>query len=104
MKWSTNLTGKQVRVLRGLGHHLSPKVMIGRQGITDHIIASAEAVLVVDELIKIKLSSNSEVDRQQAAVVIAERTKSSIVQVLGKTILLYRENKEKKAAKKIQLP
>jgi len=104
MKWSENLTGKQVRVLRGLGHHLSPKVMIGRQGITDHIIASAEAVLVTDELIKIKIVSNSEVDRQQAAVVIAEGTKSSIVQVLGKTILLYRENKDKKAAKKVQLP
>jgi RNA-binding protein len=104
MKWASNLTGKQVRVLRGLGHHLSPKVMIGRQGITDNIIASAEAVLVIDELIKIKLSGNCEIDRQQAAVVIAERTKSSIVQVLGKTILLYRENKEKKAAKKIQLP
>jgi RNA-binding protein len=104
MKWPENLTGKQVRVLRGLGHHLSPKVMIGRQGITDQIIASAEAVLVTDELIKIKIASSSEVDRQQAAVVIAERTKSSIVQVLGKTILLYRENKEKKAAKKIQLP
>jgi len=104
MKWSEKLTGKQVRVLRGLGHHLSPKVMIGRQGITDHIIASAEAVLVTDELIKIKIVSNSEVDRQQAAAVIAERTKSSIVQVLGKTILLYRENRDKKAEKKIQLP
>ena len=104
MKWASNLTGKQVRVLRGLGHHLSPKVMIGRQGITDNIIASAEAVLVIDELIKIKLSGNCEIDRQQAAVVIAERTKSSIVQVLGKTILLYRENKDKKVAKKIQLP
>jgi RNA-binding protein len=104
MKWSEKLTGKQVRVLRGLGHHLSPKVMIGRQGITDHIIASAEAVLVTDELIKIKIVSNSEVDRQQAAAVIAERTKSSIVQVLGKTILLYRENRDKKAEKRIQLP
>jgi RNA-binding protein len=69
MKWASNLTGKQVRVLRGLGHHLSPKVMIGRQGITDNIIASAEAVLVIDELIKIKLSGNCEIDRQQAAVV-----------------------------------
>lgn len=104
MKWSEKLTGKQVRVLRGLGHHLSPKVMIGRQGITDHLIASAEAVLVTDELIKIKITGNSEVDRQRAAEVIAERTKSSIVQVLGKTILLYRENRDKKSEKKIQLP
>jgi RNA-binding protein len=104
MKLSEKLSGKQVRVLRGLGHHLSPKVMIGRQGITDHLIASAEAVLVTDELIKIKITGNSEVDRQRAAEVIAERTKSSIVQVLGKTILLYRENRDKKSEKKIQLP
>jgi len=97
-------TGKQLRFLRGLGHHLSATVIIGRQGITDHLIASVEAMLIADELIKIKIGSTGEVDRQQAASIIAERTGACIVQVLGKTILLYRESRDKKAARKIQLP
>ena len=101
---SEQLTGKQLRFLRGLGHHLSAKVIIGRQGITDHLIASVEAMLIADELIKMKIGSTGEVDRQQAAAIIAERTGACIVQVLGKTILLYRENRNKKAAKKIHLP
>ena len=104
MKESKKLTGKHVRMLRGLGHHLSPKVMIGRHGLTDHVIASAEAVLRTDELIKVKIGSGSEVDRKEAAAVIAERTRADIVQILGKTILLYRENRDLKADKKIQLP
>lgn len=98
------LASKQLSFLRGLGHHLSPKVMIGKEGVSASILSSAEEVLVADELIKIKIMGSSEVDRQQAAVFIAEKTKSSVVQVLGKTILLYRRNKEKKADKQIHLP
>jgi RNA-binding protein len=101
---SATLTGKQLRFLRGLGHHLAAKVVIGRQGITEPLLASVEAVLSADELIKVKISSTSEVDRQQAAAIVAERTGALIVQVLGKTFLLYRENRDKKAGPKIQLP
>jgi len=98
------LTGKQLRFLRGLGHHLSAKVIVGRQGITDHLIASVEAMLIADELIKMKIGGTGDVDRQQTAAMVAERTGACIVQVLGKTILLYRENRDKTAAKKIHLP
>ncbi len=98
------LTSKQVRYLRGLGHHLTPKVMIGKEGITDSLLSSLEAVLLTYELIKIKIQSGSEVGRQEVAEILSKMTGALIVQILGKTILLYRENEKLKSDKKIQLP
>lgn len=98
------LTSKQVRHLRGMGHHLSPKVLIGHEGITEKLLDSLEAVLVANELVKIKILSNSGVDRRQAAQIITESTQANVIQVLGKTILIYRENKDRKPDNKIQLP
>jgi RNA-binding protein len=103
-KTPVKLTAKQVRYLRGLGHHLSPKVLIGHEGITEKLLASLQAVLVANELVKIKILSNSGVDRQDAAQIIAGTTHAHVIQVLGKTILIYRENKDRKPDKKIQLP
>ena len=103
-KTSLKLTAKQVRYLRGLGHHESPKVLIGHEGITDKLLDSLKAVLVANELVKIKILSNSGVDRQEAAQIIAEKTQANVIQILGKTILIYRENKDRKPDKKIKLP
>ena len=103
-KKSLKLTSKQVRYLRGLGHRVSPKVLIGHEGITGKLLDSLEAVLVANELIKIKILGNSGVDRQEAAQIIAESTQANVLQVLGRTILIYRENKDRKPDKKIQLP
>ena len=51
------LTGKQKRYLRGLGHHLKPLLMLGRDGITDNVISAANAVLDAHELIKVKVGN-----------------------------------------------
>jgi RNA-binding protein len=98
------LSSKQIRYLRGLGHHLSAKVIIGREGISDNLIAAAEAVLAADELIKVKILSSAGADRHQAAAALAGHSGSLVVQVLGNTILLYRPNSEKSGAKRIHLP
>lgn len=98
------LTGAQIRHLRGLGHHLSPVVMVGREGISPPVLAAATEVLLAHELIKVKVQQTSDVDRQAAAEELASRLKAAVVQVLGNTVLLYRENKDRKAEQKIILP
>ena len=98
------LTGKQARHLRGLGHHLSPVAMIGREGITDNLIKSVLAVLTARELIKVKIQENCPLDKKEAAETLARKTASSIAQIIGKTFLLYRENKDLSEDKKIKLP
>lgn len=98
------LTGKQGRHLRGLGHHLSPLIMIGKDGVTDNLIAALEAVLAAHELVKVKIQDGCPYAREEAAELLAKQTKSRIAQIIGKTFLLYRENKEQKEDKKIKLP
>lgn len=90
------LTGKQVRFLRGLGHHLNPIVMIGRGELSEAVLRSTDEALAIHELIKIRVQEGCELDRRDAAAELAKKTGAQVAQVLGKTILLYREAEEKK--------
>lgn len=88
------LKGKQVRFLRGLGHHLQPFVMIGKEELSSKVIAASNEALDTHELIKVKLQDGCIMDRKDVATELASATKSEIVQILGKTILLYRQAEE----------
>ncbi len=99
-----DLTSKQRRHLKGLGHHLANLAMVGREGITDSMVNSVEDVLVAHELVKVRVQNNSPVDRKEVADLLAKATGAAVVQVLGKTVLLFRENIELHPDKKIKLP
>ncbi len=90
------LTGKQARFLRGLGHHLQPVVMIGKESLSDAVLASIEEALATHELIKVKLQEGCLLDRREVATILAEKTGAAVAQVLGKTILLYRQGEKAK--------
>ena len=98
------LNSKQVRHLRGLGHHLLPAVMVGREGVTDPVLAALEDSIRAHELIKVKIQQNSPQDRAEVADLLARGAGAAVVQILGKTILLYRPNKDLPADRSIQLP
>jgi RNA-binding protein len=89
------LTGKQRRALRGLGHHLKPVVQVGQDDLTDAVVAACDQALTDHELIKVKVGEGASTDRHEAGERLAERTKSELVQVLGRTLLLYRRHPEK---------
>jgi RNA-binding protein len=84
------LGGKQRRHLRALGHHLSPVLHIGHEGLTEAVVAQANAQLEAHELIKVKVSEASPLSRHEAAERLASATSSELAQVLGRTFLLYR--------------
>ena len=88
------LTGKQVRYLRGLGHHLQPVVLIGREEVSDGLLASLEAALADHELVKVKLQEGCLTDRREVADQLVAKTGAQIAQILGRTILLYRASLE----------
>ena len=104
MNKKLNLGGKGARHLRGLGHHLSPLVMIGKDGITDNLTDALEEVLAAHELVKVKIQDGCPYARVEAAELLAQKSKSRIAQIIGKTFLLFRENKELKEDKKIKMP
>ena len=96
-----DLTGKQRRHLRALGHHLDPLLQIGHEGITDAVVSHAEAQLRRHELIKVRVLESAPLDRREAADELSARTGAALAQVLGRTFLLYKRDPEKP---RIELP
>lgn len=98
------LSQKQLKYLRGLGHKLSPLVLIGKEGINENVLRAVDTELLNHELIKVKIGTNSSVNKKDAAATLPESSESILVQLIGKTLLLYRKNPEKPKDKRIHLP
>ncbi len=84
------LTGKQNQYLRSLGHHLDALVQIGKQGVTESIVAAVNQALLDHELIKIRIHTEAPSERYETAENLAAELKAEVAQVVGRTILLYR--------------
>ena len=98
------MTSKQRAYLKGLAMTMEPILQVGKSSITpEHTAAVAEA-LEARELIKLHVLKNCVADAGSIAQVLAERTHSQVVQVIGKKIVLYKESHTKPDDKKIVLP
>ena len=95
------LTGKQKRYLRKKAHHLKPVFQIGKAGVNDNLIKQTIDALEARELIKLNVLQNCAEDKNFVAEAIAEGAKADIVQIIGSTIILYKESTENK---RIELP
>ncbi|MEJ1267155.1 ribosome assembly RNA-binding protein YhbY [Pantoea ananatis] len=91
-----NLSTKQKQHLKGLAHPLKPVVMLGGNGLTEGVLAEIEHALEHHELIKVKIASEERGTRQLIVEAIVRETYASNVQVIGKTLVLYRPAKESK--------
>ena len=91
-KQSITLDKGQKKRLRALGHELRPLVLIGREGVSATLLASADAALTSHELVKVKLERNAPIEREEAARILAETAAAALVQQIGRTFLLYRPN------------
>lgn len=95
------MTSKQRAYLKSLAMGIDPIMQIGKATVTPEVTKSVEQALEARELIKIHVLKNCVADTRDIASLLAERTQSDVVQVIGKKIVLYRESKTKK---KIELP
>lgn len=98
------LTGRQKKFLRGLGHNLEHSVIVGREGLSANLIQSCADGLQAHELIKVKLGQNCPVPKDEAAQQLAVRTGAHLVQLIGKTVLLYRQNPDLTPDTALHLP
>ena len=89
------MTSKERAELRSQAHHLEPIVHIGKESVTPEVTAAVDEALEARELIKVGVLKNCFDDPKELAQIIADRTKSEVVQVMGKKITLYRYNKKK---------
>lgn len=94
------LTGKEKRFLRGLGHDLKPVVRVGKNELNDSLSEEVNAALATHELIKIKLLESCQMDRHEVADMLGKAVNAEVAQILGRTILLYRQGEKPK----IELP
>jgi RNA-binding protein len=83
------------RRLRAAGHHLSPVVQVGKEGVTAAVVQQLSEALAVHELVKVKVGTESPEDRFEAAGRLGRESGAQIAQVLGRTVLAYRRHPEK---------
>ena len=96
------MTSKQRAYLKSLAMTMDLIFQIGKASLTPENTKAIAEALEARELIKISVLQNCMDDPKELAQMVAERTKSQVVQVIGKKIVLYKEGKENK--KKIMLP
>jgi len=95
------LSESQKKYLRGRGHGLKPVVMVGDAGLRDSVLAEFESSLEHHELIKVRVKVGDREKRDRIIMSLCDFAGAELVQRIGNTALLYRENPEKK---RIQLP
>ena len=88
------LSGRDRADLRAEAHHLTPLVHVGQHGLSPTVVQSLDDALRTRELVKVQLGRNADVTPKDAAAELAAATGSTVIQVIGKTATLYRENPE----------
>lgn len=86
------MKGKERAVLRAEAHHLDPTVHVGQHGMSPSLIDSLNDALRTRELVKVKLGNKDDVKPKDAANALALATNAAVVQVVGRTATLFREN------------
>ena len=89
------MNSRQREYLRKAAHDLEPMVRLGKDGFTENQAQSILDVIESRELIKVKILQNSRVEKEEVAKEIEEKTGCEVVGIIGKTIILFKENSEK---------
>jgi RNA-binding protein len=88
------ISSKRRAELRAEAHHLQAAVHIGQHGLTPALLQSLDDALRTRELVKVQLGRQTELDARDAARELASAVGADVVQVIGKTTTLFRENPE----------
>ena len=79
----------QVMHLRALAHPLKPLVNLGKQGLSPETRREIESQLLDHELIKCKVLDSCPLSKKECAEEISKQTEIEVIQVIGKTIVLF---------------
>ncbi len=88
------LTSKQRAYLKSLAADLEPVFQIGKSSITPEIVSAISETFNTHELVKITVLKNSLDDVKEVATTVSERTRSDLVQVIGRKFVLYKPFKD----------
>ncbi|MDF9866685.1 RNA-binding protein [Bacilli bacterium PM5-3] len=89
------VTKQQKQYLKSLAHSLKPIFQVGKNGVNNEMVVGISDALEHRELIKISILQNCPFDKKEVAFDLQRLTNSEIIQVIGRTIVLYRKSKTK---------
>jgi len=95
------MTSKQRAYLMSLASNLNPLFQVGKSSLTPELTEAIGEAFNTRELLKVAVLKNCFDDPREIASMVAERTHSQVVQVIGKKFVLYKPDKDNP---KIQLP
>lgn len=88
------ITSKQRAYLRSLASQADTIVYIGKDGITDSVLASVGDALCARELVKGKVQENSPLTAREACDALSESCAAEQVQVIGGKFVLYKRREK----------
>ncbi len=92
------LNRRQVCYLRGLAHPLNPRVQMGKGGYGVAFVSEVARNLKDHELVKVRMATDDRAQFYQLSEQLAQETKATLVQTIGRTLVLYRQGDEPKIA------
>ena len=95
------LNSKQRAYLIGMASHITPIFQVGKASLSPELVKAIDDALEKRELVKVSVLKNCMDDPKELAETIAGRTRSQVVQVIGKKMVFFRVSKKKPV---IELP
>ena len=89
------LSERQRKYLRGLGHALNPVILIGQHGVTPAVVAETQRALADHELIKVKFRGADRDARDTGFEQLAAASQSMLVHRIGHTALYYKRRNDR---------
>ena len=93
------MTGKQRAKLRGMVNAVEPILHIGKEGITENILAQASDALEARELVKGTVLKNCDLTARQALDILTKELGAEPVQAIGRKFSLYRRSKKNRSSR-----
>ena len=91
-----DLTPRQRQHLKALAHELKPIMHVGKGGVDDDVARTLLDNFQNRELLKVKVLEAAPMSAKETAAALVEKMPSArLVQVIGRTVVLYRQHPDK---------
>jgi len=87
-----SLTAADKKQYRAIAHNLNPVIIVGDKGLSEGLIDELNRALDDHELVKIKIAIGDRDERAALITEITSKSKSELVQSIGKVAVLLRKN------------
>lgn len=88
------LNARDKKILRAQAQQYRSLFQIGKDGISDNLIATLDDSLRAHEVVKLNLLKTAPLSTAEAAAMLAQATDSELVHSIGRTFVLYRRSKK----------